>query len=152
MHKAFYASGFLYLPTTQQILLQQSKENSANTTSVWSLIGGKGYKTEHPHKTFHRIVHQLLKLKLNIKNIYPVYDYINNTQNTIHYVVYAEVTKAKNFSPTPTYSFSWVTFKQTLKMPFHPQTKQNIIVGERVVKAKKRDDDAKNMPLASLQK
>ena len=35
---------------------------------------------------------------------------------------------------------AWVTFKQTTKLPFDAQTRQDVIIAERVIKAQARSD------------
>jgi hypothetical protein len=58
----------------------------------------------------------------------------------MHYVFYAEVKKLIDIKPDDKRGLSWVTFKQTRKMPFDSQTKQDIIIAERVIKAQARTD------------
>ena len=40
--------------------------------------------------------------------------------------------------------FSWVGFGETNKLSFTPHSKQDVIVGERVINAKWRENEAKN--------
>lgn len=139
---SFYASGFLYSPKTHQILLLQStQENDAS--SLWSIIGGESKGGEEAQVTFQRIIFKMLHINLKVKNIYPIYDYFHNVKNKINYVFYAEVEKAKVFDDSKKGILSWVSFHETLKLPFTSQTKQDIVVGERVINAKWRQDEAK---------
>lgn len=145
MHSTFYASGFLYSLKTHQILLLQSRQKN-DVSSFWSLLGGESKNGEEAQITFQRIISKLLNINLKVKHIYPVYDYFHNTRNKINYVFYAEVGKAKVFNASKTGILSWVSFRETLKLPFTTQTKQDIVVGERVINAKWREDEAKRLP------
>lgn len=147
VHKSFYASGFLYHKSSQQILLYQS--NQKNTTPLWSMIGGEGRKKEVPEKAFQRIMQSVLKIKLPMHKIRPVYDYFHATHKKDYYVFYGELGSLKKFRAR-TGEFSWFTFKQTTKLPISSETKQDIIVLERVIKAKAREDEIKDLPQSEV--
>lgn len=132
MQKNFYASGFLYHSPSQQILLHQSNK-IGDKPVLWSMIEGKGRQGEEPRKTFQRIVQHLLDVKLPLDQIYAVYDY-DDAQDMGRFVFYAEIEDLAKVK-LPNEQYSWLTFKQTLKLPFSQQTKQDIIVAERVIKA-----------------
>lgn len=137
MHKTIYASGFLYSLKTHQILLLQSKQKDT-TASVWSLLGGESKEGEDAQDTFQRIVHKLLKVDLKTKHIHPIYDYLHDTMNKINYVFYAEVKSPQKFNSHKESTFSWVTFSEIAKLQFAARTKQDVIVGERVINLKRR--------------
>ncbi len=139
VHKPFYLSGFLYHLRTQQVLLYQPNLNN-NTPSIWTMPGGAGIGEEDPQKAFQRIIYQLLGLHLSEKCIYPVYDYFNDTLNTIRYVFYAKVKTMKNLSLPDNGTLSWFSFKQITKLPLSGQAKQDIIVSQRVIQAQARSD------------
>lgn len=134
MQTSFYASGFLYSLKTRQILLLQSQQKD---DLVWSTIGGEGIEGEEALEAFRRIVQRILNIDLKTKNIYPVYDYFHEPLNKINYVFYAEIKSPKVFNSLKK-DFSWVSFSETLKMLFSAQTKQDVIVGERVINLKWR--------------
>lgn len=139
MHKLYYASGFLYHPSTEQILLRQVTTEKA-PSPTWHMVGGIALKNEAPLETFQRCIHDLIDVKLNAKRIFPIYDYFHNAHNTMHYVFYAEVKKLITFASDDKRGLTWVTFKQTTKLPFDTQTKQDVIIAERVIKAQARSD------------
>ena len=141
MQNSFYASGFLYNNKTHQILLIQSDQKK-DSSAFWSLLGGEGKRGEEAKVTFQRVVSKFLNINLKPKDIYPVYDYFHNTRNKLNFVFYGEVAGTKKFNSLKG-SLSWFGFSETLKLPFTSQTKQDIIVGERVINAKWRDDEAK---------
>lgn len=141
MQTSFYASGFLYSIKTHQILLIQSEK-------TWSTLGGESNEGEEAQAAFQRIINKLLDLNLKAKNIYPVYDYFHDERDKFNYVFYAEVKNAREFNRLKENTFSWVAFNETSKLPFTAHSKQDVIVGERVINAKWRDDEAKKSGVA----
>lgn len=113
---------------------------------LWSMLGGESINGEEAQTAFQRIINKLLNINLKVKDIYPVYDYFHNTKNKLNYVFYAEIRNTRIIGNPKNSNFSWFTFGETLKLPFTRQTKQDIIVGERVINAKWRDDEAKKLP------
>lgn len=132
MHKDFYASGFLYHLPTQQILLQQQK-STVNSTSYWSLFGGAQLHQETAEAAFQRIIHQSLRIKIDLSAIYPVYAYFHKDMAKNHAIVYAKIEDIHNFSLQNGIAVSWFTFKQIQKLPIGEQTKHDLTVGGRVI-------------------
>lgn len=133
MHKVFYASGFLFNLENQQILLHQSKQKT-DTVSLWSMFGKTNDKKEDPLLTFQRAIYNALKVKLAKEHIHPVYNYFHSVNNRMHYIYYGQVTKMQNYT-FPGETLSWFTFKQTLKLRFTEETRQDIVVAQRVINA-----------------
>ncbi|MBI4999487.1 hypothetical protein HZB97_01805, partial [Candidatus Gottesmanbacteria bacterium] len=123
MHKSFYASGFLYHPASQQILLQQPI--ASPNPSPWALFEGPTVGKETPEKTFRRLVGKSLGLKINLSDIYPVYFYHCGGKD--HHIIYAQIKNAKNFSPKKGVTFGWFTFKEITKLPISAQDKHDIV-------------------------
>lgn len=137
MHKSFYASGFIYSLPTQQILLQQS-----SNAPFWLLFGDKSQKNEKPIQTFRRSISQQLKIKIPSKIIYFIYDY-SKEQDENYHIFYAQIeNRSKKFRVRKGYIVEWFTFKQLSKLQLTEQTKQNIIVGQRVILAASRDKES----------
>ena len=109
------------------------------------MLGGEGKEGEEAHLAFQRIIYKLLNIK--VKQIYPIYDYFHETKDKVNYVFYAEVGTAKAYNTPRGDILSWFAFSEISKLPFSPQTKQDIIVGERVINAKWRADEAKKEEL-----
>ncbi|MBI2597527.1 hypothetical protein HYW41_05220 [Candidatus Daviesbacteria bacterium] len=143
MQTPFYVSGFLYNPKTNQILLVQSR--SETDQSLWSTMEEEDVEGEEAVVIFKRIINKLLNLDLKPKDIYPVYDYLHNTRNKFNYVFYAEVKNIKRFNHLKNGNLTWFTFNEALKLPLTSQIKRDIVVGERVINAKKRDIEAKKL-------
>lgn len=108
--------------------------------SPWSLIGGDGKEGEDAQSAFQRIISESLEINLKIKQIVPVYDYFHDDLDRVNYVFYAEVRSPKIAKALKDNIYSWVSFSETVKFPFPAHTKQDVIVGERVINAKWRDD------------
>ena len=131
MHRPFYASGFLYHPASQQILLQQPI--TSPNPSPWALFEGAPVGKETPEKTFQRLVAKSLSLKLNLRDIYPVYFYRGGGQD--RHIIYAQIKTAKNFPPKKGVTFGWFSFKQVNKLAISVQAKHDIAVAQRVIAA-----------------
>lgn len=142
MQNSFYASGFLYSLKTHRILLVQSQQKGSPDL-LWSTLGGEAGAGEEAQTAFARVISELLNLNLKTKDIYPVYDYFNDERAKNNFVFYAEVKNSKKFSSFNSDTFSWVAFNEASKLAFTAHSKQDVIVGERVINAKWRADEAK---------
>jgi len=131
MHKDFYASGFLYHSRSQQILLQQ--QTSADKEPTWFMFGGKSLAHESGEETFSRIVNQVLRLKLKLSAVFPVYKYFHEEMKRDHYISYAKIGRLENFPATKGTVFAWFNFKQVQKLNLSEQTKHDIMVAQRVI-------------------
>lgn len=145
MQTSFYVSGFLYSPKTHKILLVQPKQLN-DLPITWSTLGGEGLGDEDAGKAFQKIVSKHLDITLKPKDIYPIYDYFHDVIKKPNFVFYAEVKNPKIASKTKKGSISWFSFSEIVKLKFNQQTKQDLVVGERVISAKWRDDEAKRYP------
>ncbi|MBI2034289.1 MAG: NUDIX hydrolase [Candidatus Levybacteria bacterium] len=134
MHKVFYASGFLYHEPTQQILLQQAYDDSPE----WSLIGGVSLVRETAEEAFYRIVFSVLRVKLSFELIYPVYTYNKRNFEKKQVILYADIDDISRIRASKDNVLSWFSRKQIQKLPLDPQTRQDLIVGHRVIDARMR--------------
>jgi hypothetical protein len=131
MHKDFYASGFLYHSRSQQILLQQ--QNPADKEPMWVLFGGERLGNETSEETFLRVIHAILRLKLKLTAIRPIYKYFHEEMKRDHYISYAKIGRLENFPATKTAIFAWFNLKQVQKLNLSEQAKHDIMVGQRVI-------------------
>jgi hypothetical protein len=132
MHKNFYASGFLYHPQSQQILLQQNN-SIGNMSSPWLLFGGNYSEKDEPEALFKNLILDLLDIEIGA--VHPIYSYLNENDAAFQYIVYSRLNKFQNFSSKNNLTFAWFTFKEILKLKITPQTKHDIVVGQRVIEA-----------------
>lgn len=135
MHKIFYASGFLYHPSSQQILLQQP----TSMTSPWVLFEKEHTKSEQPENIFKEaLLNKLLDIKID--TVYPIYAYLSETTQDNRSLFYATTKNLQDFSPKTEYTFRWFSFRDILKSQMPEQTKHDIVVGQRVIEAAERKD------------
>lgn len=134
MHKVFYASGFLYHPASEQILLQQDTTDSP-ASSAWSLFEVAS-EEKSLEDSFKNIISDLLDIKIQV--VHPVYSYFNEAQEKNQYIGYSTVKSCQKFSPKNGLTFAWFSFKDVLKLQATKQMKHDIIVGKRVIEAATR--------------
>ncbi len=133
MHNEFYASGFIYNPSSQQILLHQF-QIKPDQPAIWTLFGGKNQGDETAEKTFHRVITEKLGIPLSLESCFPVYDYFHKDKKLNHYIYYAVFEDlADEDALLADSDMGWFHFKQITKLPMKPQTKQDITVGQRVI-------------------
>ncbi len=131
MHKDFYASGFLYNPQAQQILLQQ--QITADENSQWSLFGKRVGRGKSGEETFLELIFEHLKLKLKLKNVFYVYTKFASGKNQDHSIYYAIVKRKFKLPLANSVTFEWFSFKQLHKLSISEQTKHDIMIGQRVI-------------------
>lgn len=141
MSTSYHVSGFLYNLKTQKILLLQAQQETS-PRPIHSTIGKEVSKSEEAHIAFQKIINELLGINLNKKNIYAIYDYFHEELGKDNFVFYAETKSSPKFENIDGKDAVWIAFDEMSKLLFTPHTKQDIIVGERVIKAKRRDDAA----------
>lgn len=142
MRKKFYASGFLYHLPSQQILLQQQTPTLPAIASPWFLFNNSYSEREEPNEIFKNIIFDLLHIKID--NIHPVYSYVNDNTNTYQTIIYSELQEFQDFSPKNGLTFCWFSFKDVLKLYASEQIKHDIVVGQRVIDAKRRKSEGKH--------
>lgn len=131
MHKGFYASGFLYNPTSQEILLQQ--HTSPSVISGWSLFENVYDEKESAENIFTKTIHHILRIQLDC--VYPVYSYTDETSGKNQDVFYAICDNATSFAQKKDHIFQWFSFKEIAKLQLPEQMRHDILVGQRVIEA-----------------
>lgn len=99
------------------------------------MLGSYNRGTETSEENFIRNVKDFLHLNLLTSSIRSVYDYVRLGKN---YVSYAQVKKLTNFPTIGKTVFAWFNMREISKLPLSAQTKQDIIVGQRVIDASVR--------------
>lgn len=135
MHKTFYASGFLYHPKTHQILLQQTK--SVENNRSWTLLTVDHESEDGIRDRFLEKINENLNLKLKSNSVFSVYNYIYQDKNI--FIFYAVTNKLQNYASENSI-YTWFSFKQVKKLSLSDQTKQDIIIGQRVIDSSIRKD------------
>jgi hypothetical protein len=131
MHKPFYASGFLYHSSSQQILLQQLNND---TDAKLVMFSEKSSNGTDPQKVFQKCIEKILGITISPSSIHPVYDYVHDKLGE-HFIFYVELKDAtpKNFSSKN--KTEWFSLSKLSKFKMSEQTRHDIIVGERVIRA-----------------
>ncbi|OGE27055.1 hypothetical protein A3H85_03150 [Candidatus Daviesbacteria bacterium RIFCSPLOWO2_02_FULL_40_8] len=137
MQEPFYVSGFLYNPNSEKLLLIQTEAND-DLITLWKMLVGEGNNGEPAEATFQRVINECLNLEVKPKSIFPIYDYFDEAQRKTNYVFYAEVRRSPSFEALQQGTPSWVRFSDISKFPFFANTKQDMVVGERVINLKRR--------------
>lgn len=99
------------------------------------MLGGEAKEGEDAQGAFQRIIKDFLSFDLKTKDIFPIYDYVHEASGRTNYVLYAEVKSPPVFKDI---NASWVSFAETLKFLFSDHTKQDVVVGARVIDLKWR--------------
>ena len=133
MHKHFYASGFLYHLKTEQILLHQAHPNG--TPSPWCMFSHLGTSGQNAQDTFALALSECMDVQLANDHIYPVYNYYSEDFGKDHYIFYAQVPRITPLLVRDNNTASWFTFKQITKILLSDQTKHDIMISERVIRA-----------------
>lgn len=131
MHKSFYASGFFYHSASQQILLQQQIHGDE---TKYVLFRGKSDKGSDPQTVFQQCVEEVLGSSIDASSIRPIYDYVHEKFGT-HYIFYIEVTDIIPKKFTNKDQTKWIPLSKLTKHNMSEQTRHDIIVGERVIRA-----------------
>jgi hypothetical protein len=132
MHNSFYASGFLFHPSSRQILLQQDSQEQPKPE--WSLFSTAGTESMSPAEAFHRMLCDTLGITLKKEACLPIYDYLHKEHRVPHYIFYAEVDEVYDEESLLTENkTAWFQFRQIIKLPMQKQCRQDITVGQRVI-------------------
>jgi hypothetical protein len=131
VHKPTFASGFLYHSASQQILLQQLGTEENNKLV---LFRGVSHNGETPLAVFQQCLEKELGIKIPAASIHPVYDYVHDKlgEQFIFYVDVTEVTPKTYKSKNKT---EWFLLSKISKYVMSEQTRHDIVVGERVIRA-----------------
>jgi hypothetical protein len=131
VHKPFYASGFFYHPASQQILLQQQTHGDE---VKFVLFRGKSDKGSEPQAVFQQCIEESLGIPVKPSSIRPVYDYIHEKFGA-HFIFYVEITDAIPKALTDKEETQWISLTKLSKHKMSEQTRHDIVVGERVIRA-----------------
>ena len=133
MHNSNYASGFLYHPSTEKILLQLTPEN--RDASLWSLFSDR-QTVEDQADFFQKIIFDQLRILLQLTAIVPIYDYMRPARRETHFIYYAEVERDDmKLRPKRGCTVRWFTQKEIMKLSLPPQVRHDIMIGTRVIRS-----------------
>jgi hypothetical protein len=129
--KPFYASGFLYHEPTGQILLQQF---GTGDDSKLTFFRGSSNNGESPEIVFQRSVEKALGTTIPASSIRPIYDYVHEKQGE-QYVFYVDVPGVTPKEYKSKNKTEWYPLSKISKYDMSEQTRHDIMIGERVIRA-----------------
>lgn len=141
MQTQVYASGFLYHKPSGRILLQQIQQGADVSFTMFRRKCGSG---NNPRQVFRRYVEFTLKRTVADATVVQVYDYIRTGvgKHIVFYVETADITP--DTLPSGAGS-EWLLLAKLSKYPMSEQTRHDIIIGGRVIRAK-ADKSMKPVP------
>jgi len=128
----FYTSGFLYNNETQQILLQQPI--STNNPKLY-LFGNKCHGKKDPHTVFRNHIEKTLGMTIKESSVHPVYDYVHDTLGE-YFVFFIETSEVSPDTHPTNNKIGWFPLSKLSKLAMDEQTRHDIIVAERVIRAR----------------
>lgn len=131
MNSSVGVSGFLYHPQSQQVLLARQPE-------YWSLLEDIASKSSDPISFFQGMAFKAVKVKLDKKDIFSVYDYFDSKKKLNMFILFGCVDKCY---PVSNSMYSWFTFKAITKLACSVQTKHDLIIAQRVISAQARSTE-----------
>lgn len=134
INKQSFSIGFLYHADSARFLLQKDHESGP---SNWKLMGSKCL-TKFSAQSFKNLVQKQLNLEIQTLSIHHIYDYYQRDLGRDNFVSYAEVESLKDFPEILNQTFAWFTLKEISKLSLSQQTKQDLIVGQRVIDSDNR--------------
>ncbi len=94
--------------------------------------------TKFSAQSFKNLVQKQLNLEIQTLSIHHIYDYYQRDLGRDNFVSYAEVESLKDFPEILNQTFAWFTLKEISKLSLSQQTKQDLIVGQRVIDSDNR--------------
>jgi hypothetical protein len=137
MRKSFYASGFIYHTPSRQILLQQLTDTEGTPLIMFRAKGNEG---ESPQMVFVRSIKETIGISIDINSVKPVYDYVNGAQGD-QYIFYVDITSSPEPSSFKNQTVGWYPMAKLSKLHLEEQTRHDIIIGERVIRAQAESDN-----------
>jgi hypothetical protein len=132
MHNNYYASGFLYNSVTEKILLQSSPDGQYSHT----LFSKKCLRNENSISIFQQTIQESLGISIPQQFIQQVYEYVLEDANEKHTIFYADISKMGDVTfPEKNGTNEWFSTKELTKLKLQPQTKHDIMIGQRVIRA-----------------
>jgi hypothetical protein len=131
VQKPYYTSGFLYHSASQKILLQQL---NSDQDSKLVMFCEKSISGTDPQTVFKECVEKILGTAISLSSIHPVYDYIHDKLGE-HFIFYVEITDVEPKQYLSENKTTWLPLAKLSKQNMSEQTRHDIIVSERVIRA-----------------
>jgi hypothetical protein len=131
MHNNYYASGFLYNSVSEKILLQPSSIESYSHTLFTKKCSGNVQSIN----IFQQIISEGLGISIPQKFIKQVYEYVIEDCNDKYTIYYADIIRMGDIIKHKDNETDWFNTKQLTKLQLNKQTRHDIMIGQRVIRA-----------------
>ena len=121
----FYSGGFIYNPSTKEVLLHLRDNQTKNNPNIWAFFGGLSETNEKPKETFKREVFE--ELGISINKVEYLRDYFNPDFDTHRYVYFVQVRKKPKFHLGEGDKAKWFTIDETLSLGLSKRTKEDLL-------------------------
>lgn len=122
---AFYAGGFIYDPSSKEVLLHLRDNKTENNPGVWAFFGGLSKTNERPEETFKREIVEELGIVLN--EVKYLRDYFNPDLNTHRYVFFETANRKPEIELSEGDKAQWLTVANALKLSLSKRTREDLI-------------------------
>ena len=140
----FYSAGFIYNPTTNQVLLP-SPDASTTEPKIVDLFGGANKSNEKPEETFMRHFEKATGIKLKKKAAEALYDYFNPDTSSQRHVYWVNLDDIKSHKFFKNENLNWVNLKELHKAKIAPRTKQDLVFFQREMSAKLNNEELEEL-------
>lgn len=111
----FWAGGFLYNPETNRVLLQKRDSKAPFNPNKWGFFGGTNEGAETPEECLTREWQEELGIKIDVKDLVPLCDYLNDDYDTWRYVFFIKSNFKKSEMKLGEGSdFDWITLEKAI--------------------------------------
>ncbi len=125
--KKFFSGGFLYNPKNSCILLHQRDGNTTFNPYAWAFFGGLNEGDENEIECFQRELEEEIGLKVKIKDIIYLDDYLNEEFNTHRYIYYViSDVKIEDLNLGEGAGFGWININNLDKVKLTEKTERDL--------------------------
>ena len=110
----FWAEGFLYNPSSKEVMLHFRDGNTNANPHKWAFFGGTSEENETPAECFTRELHEELNITFEPEEIIAMDSYLNEERMTMRHVFYVSRAKWDNslFSLREGGGFAWIPLEK----------------------------------------
>lgn len=123
----FFASGFLYNPMRNEILLHLRDGNTTVNPHMWGFFGGSSEDGESAKECCIREWHEELGILVQESDLIPLCDYLNTERNTWRYVFYMESDMPKEqMTLGEGADFDWIALEKVFEYNLTEMTRRDL--------------------------
>lgn len=123
----FFAGGFLFNPTTQEVLLHLRDGNTTVNPHKWGFFGGTSEENESPKECCVREWREELGINISTEELVPLCSYLNVERNTFRHVFYIESTlKKEEMVLGEGADFDWISLDKVFDFDLTVSTRKDL--------------------------